>query len=960
MDSKLALPTTRSDDAHRDRTPRSPPPQRPPLSLLCIGCVSLITLAGFFNYLPTARFSYTYPSIPPHADRVLRECKALKETPGPPAEFFTRTQSDRFVPGTKPVWIRNATIWGGGSHGLGTLHGDVFIAGGIIKAVGHVPREMVDDYKYVDEVNAQNLWITPGIFDMHSHIGVDSIPNLRGAADTNSPKGIAQPWIRSLDALNTHDDSYKLSVAGGVTTSLILPGSAGAIGGQAFAIKLRDTAEGSASSKLLEPPYTLGGSHVDPSVRPRWRHMKHACGENPSRFYQGTRMDTAWAFRHAYNEARKIKEEQDAYCEKAEAGKWEGLASKIPENLQWEALVDVLRGRVKVNVHCYEGIDFDDIVRLSNEFQFPVAAYHHAHDAYLVPELLKKTWGGPPAVAIFSLHSRYKREAYRGSEYAPYILAKNGLRVIMKSDHPVTDSRYLPYQAAQAHYYGLPTELALASVTTTPAEAAGFGHRLGYVRKGYDADLVLWDSHPLALGATPAQVWIDGIAQLSAPFVSQKPRTFQDVPNTPNFEKEAAEAVKYDGLPPLKPKEVRDVVFTNVRTLWGKEGGSHVAVPLAGDANANAKSQAGTVVVKNGKIECAGSSQDCLAMAQAGDMDVIDLQGGSVAPGLISFGTPLGLAEITSEYSTNDGPVADPLEDKVPSIAGGDDAVIQACDGLQFGGRDTLLTFRAGVTAAVTPPTGGHISGLSTAFYLGAEHKLQAGAVIKDIAALHVAVGHLGLKEGPSISTQIATLRRLLLSERKSESGESENWFKEAAHGNIPLIVKVDKADHMATLLVLKKQVEGKTGKTLRLSFAGGLEAHLLAKEIGEAGVGVILNPVRSFPTTFDQLRIIPGPPLSEDTPISALLKHNVTVGLGVEDKSEAPGARFDIGWAALDGNGKISKEQAIALATTNLEKIFGIDTQGDFVAYHGGDVFDMESKAVAVMSARREQVALF
>ncbi|KDQ21358.1 hypothetical protein BOTBODRAFT_25793 [Botryobasidium botryosum FD-172 SS1] len=827
----------------------------------------------------------------------------------------------------------------------------VFIAGGVIKAVGHVPREMVDDYKHVNEVNAQNLSITPGIFDMHSHIGVNAAPHLQGASDSNSYNGIAQPWLRSLDGINTHDDSYKLSVAGGVTTSLILPGSAGAIGGQAFAIKLRDTAEGSTSSKLLEPPYTLDGRHVDPSVRPRWRHMKYACGENPRKAYRGTRMDTAWAFRHAYDEACKIKEEQDAYCEKAQAGKWEGLASKIPENLQWEALVDVLRGRVKVNVHCYEGIDLDDIVRLSNEFQFPIAAYHHAHDAYLVPELLKKTWGGPPAVAVFSLFSRYKREAYRGSQYAPSILAENALRIIVKSDHPAINSRYLLYQAAQAHYYGLPAELALASVTTTPAEVAGFGHRLGYVRKGYDADLVLWDSHPLALCATPAQVWIDGIAQLAAPYVSQKPQMFQDVPNTPNFEKEAAEAVKYDGLPPLKPKEVRDMVFMNVQTLRTGKGGSHVAASLSG----------GMVVVKNGEIECAGSSQDCLAMARAGDMDVIDLHDGSIAPGLISFGTPLGLVEIYAEYSINDGPVADPLNgNRIPSIVGGDNAIIQAHDGLQFGGRDTLLTFRAGVTTAVTPPAGGHISGLSTAFYLGAEHKLQAGAVIKDIAALHVAVGHLDVEAGPSISTQIATLRRLLLPERKSESDESENWFKEAAQGNIPLIVNVDKVDHMATLLVLKKQVEKKTGKTLRLSFAGGLEAHLLAKEIGEAGVGVILNPVRSFPTTFDQLRIIPGPPLSEDTPNSALLRHNVTVGLGVEEKSQASGARFDVGWVALDGNGKISQEQAIALATTNLEKIFDIDTQGDFVAYRGGDVFDTQSKAVAVISARRGQVALF
>lgn len=154
---------------------------------------------------------------------------------------------------------------------------------------------------------------------------------------------------------------------------------------------------------------------------------RHACGENPSSYNSVTRLDTGWAFRHAYNEARKIKEGQDAYCEKAAAGRWDSIGPNIPESLEWEALVDVLRGRVKVsykafsrahfdtslmrvfkvNVHCYEAIDLDGIVRLSNEFQFPIAAFHHAHEAYLVPNLLKRTYGGTPAVALFTTLARY-------------------------------------------------------------------------------------------------------------------------------------------------------------------------------------------------------------------------------------------------------------------------------------------------------------------------------------------------------------------------------------------------------------------------------------------------------------------------------------------------------------------------------------------------------------------------
>lgn len=110
---------------------------------------------------------------------------------------------------------------------------------------------------------------------MHSHLGVDSAPELHGSDDTNSLKGLVMPWLRSLDGLNTHDEAYQLSISGGVTTANILPGSADAIGGQAFTIKLRPTEERSSSAMVLEPPYTLNGTHVDLSLPPRWRQMKY-------------------------------------------------------------------------------------------------------------------------------------------------------------------------------------------------------------------------------------------------------------------------------------------------------------------------------------------------------------------------------------------------------------------------------------------------------------------------------------------------------------------------------------------------------------------------------------------------------------------------------------------------------------------------------------------------------------
>jgi hypothetical protein len=179
--------------------------------------------------------------------------------------------------------------------------------------------------------------------------------------------------------LNTHDDSFELAMAGGVTSAQVLPGSANAIGnfiqkvisgpkmivqflgGQAFVIKLRKTREKSSSSMIIEPPHSLGRSQSSLEHR-RWRHLQYAaycfsrlretescrqaCGEDVRRY--GNRMDSTWALRAAYNEAREIKMAQDEYCSKAEAGLWDSLVGNFPDHPRWEMLVDVLRGRVKV------------------------------------------------------------------------------------------------------------------------------------------------------------------------------------------------------------------------------------------------------------------------------------------------------------------------------------------------------------------------------------------------------------------------------------------------------------------------------------------------------------------------------------------------------------------------------------------------------------------------------------
>ncbi|KAH8119709.1 composite domain of metallo-dependent hydrolase [Phellopilus nigrolimitatus] len=900
---------------------------------------------------------------------VVARCRALDVKPVPTQEFYRRKESDRFVLGTKATLVENATIWTGDDDGQEVFNGDVLMDKGMIKWVGK-DSSVWKKTSGIDltVVDAKGAWLTPGIIDVHSHLAVGQAPASDGADDSNSLKGTSGsslPWLRSLDGLNTHDEAIRLAVAGGLTTSLILPGSANAIGGQGFAIKLRPTSERTPTSWLLEPPYGLNGSAVDYSKKPRWRHMKHACGENPSRVYGQSRMDTAWDFRKAYNKARELKEAQDTFCEKVLNGEWDGQ-SKFPEELQWEAAVDVLRGKVKVQTHCYEAVDLDNFVRLSNEFKFPVAAFHHAHETYLVPEVLKRAYGDvPPASAMFASFSRYKREAYRHSEFAPRILHDAGLRVVMKSDHPAIVSRYLLHEAQQAHYYGLPSNIALKSVISTAAEVLGYDHRIGYIREGYDADIVLWDSHPLQIGATPVQVFIDGISQFQSPHIVEKPFLFHSVPETPNFDKEAKETLEYEGLPPLIPQRTivdQATVFTNVSNIWLRKQASET-IKLH---SFSIEEGGGVVVVEGGKVICEGSESVCAMHLNSPNLITIDLRGGSISPGLVSYGTDLGLQEIGMEESTIDGTVYDGFSKKIPKILGGDSAVIRAADDLIFSTRNALLAHRAGVTSSITAPTSsGFLSGLSTQFSTGAAFRTTPGAVIQDVAALHVTIGPA---RQPSVSTQIAALRRLLTSEQKGELGY---WLKKVVQAEIPLVVDIHSADEIATLLLLKQEVEAITGNALRLTVAGASEAHLLAGEIGEANVGVILNPVRPYPDTWEKRRILPGPPLSDESALVRLLRHNVTVGFGVMGGNlpseispwAARNTRFDVSWAYIEAGGRMTKSEAFALASTNTERLLGINSetalQSDMVATQGGDLLEIGSKVVGIISPRRARVEL-
>ena len=208
---------------------------------------------------------------------------------------------------------------------------------------------------------------------------------------------------------------------------------------------------------------------------------------------------------------------------------------------------------------------------------------------------------------------------------------------------------------------------------------------------------MIWDSHPLALGATPVQVFVDGIPQLWESVIVPKPQSFQNAPKVPNFDDEAKKAVEYEGLPDLsinKDPVEANAIFTNVNSMHVIQDGKVHQLFSLQEAAENA-----IVIVRRGSVVCYGSQDACATyIDDSEDNVIVDLEGGSITPGFVSYGCGLGLEDIILEPSTTDGLLFDPLNKDPPRVVGGSTSLIRAVDGLQFGTRHALQAYRAGVS----------------------------------------------------------------------------------------------------------------------------------------------------------------------------------------------------------------------------------------------------------------------
>ncbi|KAJ1561548.1 hypothetical protein HK096_004275, partial [Nowakowskiella sp. JEL0078] len=249
----------------------------------------------------------------------------------------------------------NATLWDGTGGEL--LNADILFLEGLISEIG----VNLNYPEGVDVVEAEGRIVTPGIVDMHSHMGLDSWPETRGTDDTNEGTNPVTPQLKSLDGFNINDLAIQIVNSGGVTASLILPGSANLMGGEAYAVKLRTPKSNSAMEMLLN--YGMNKSDGK-----QWRWMKMACGENIKNYYGRrlkvmpvSRLGEGWLFRERFQAAKKYNTAQDDWCLKAKKISKKSkknahlLINEIfPEDNLQESLGALLRGDVLLQNHCYE------------------------------------------------------------------------------------------------------------------------------------------------------------------------------------------------------------------------------------------------------------------------------------------------------------------------------------------------------------------------------------------------------------------------------------------------------------------------------------------------------------------------------------------------------------------------------------------------------------------------------
>jgi imidazolonepropionase-like amidohydrolase len=379
--------------------------------------------------------------------------------------------------------------------GLQIAHGVVVMADGKIAAVGGVDTPIP---KGVVVVDAKGKWVTPGVIDAHSHLGVYPHPGVSSRQDGNEMTDPNTAGVWAEHSIWPQDPGFDRARAGGVTTMQILPGSGNLFGGRSVTIKNVPalTAQG---MKFPGAPYGL----------------KMACGENPKRVYgskgrlPSTEMGNVLGYRKAWIDAAEYARKWDDYRAKVAKGE---KADPPKRDLTLDTLAGVLAGEILVHNHCYRADEMATMIDISHEFGYHVTMFHHAVEAYKIAPLLAKEG---VCVALWAERGGIKMEAMDGIGENAAIVHKAGGCVVIHSDDDELIQR-LNQEAGIALGAGARAGIpisdadAIAWITANPAKTLGIDNRTGSLAPGKMADVVIWTDNPFSVYSIAEKVFIDG------------------------------------------------------------------------------------------------------------------------------------------------------------------------------------------------------------------------------------------------------------------------------------------------------------------------------------------------------------------------------------------------------------------------------------------------------------------
>jgi imidazolonepropionase-like amidohydrolase len=404
---------------------------------------------------------------------------------------------------SKPTLIKGATVLTATDKEI--ANGDVLMQDGRIKAVG---RNIAAPAGAV-VIDGRGKFVTPGIIDIHSHLGVYPSPSNEATSDGNEATKPTTPEVRSENSVWPQDPGFTRALAGGVTAMEILPGSANLIGGRSVVLK---NVWGRTTQDMKFPgaPYDL----------------KMACGENPKRVYgekggPQTGMGNVAGYRAAFEKAREYRDKWRKYWKGGKKG------DEPDRDIGLETLALVLDRVIPVQMHCYRADQMATMIDVAKEFGFRIAAFHHATEAYKVADLLKKN---DTCAVMWADWWGFKMEAYDAIPEGIAMVDHAGACAMIHSDDPIGIQRLnqevaIAMAAGRRMGYAIPRAHAVAWMTRNPAKALGILDKTGTLEGGKMADVVVWSGDPFSVYSHAEKVFIDGALLYDRDNPSVSPRS---------------------------------------------------------------------------------------------------------------------------------------------------------------------------------------------------------------------------------------------------------------------------------------------------------------------------------------------------------------------------------------------------------------------------------------------------